>query len=201
MLARVESRAREKGCRTSAPIVREGIVAPDPEKAGASPLLAGCVPVDDLRCEPQACFRFRPRDLDRGQESREHQHVAGRFRHRGKDHVLVIGTFDHADAAAGVVAEAGEPRRCEAECTARGAAAAEARRAAAERVRNRNKAHEDFQRHAPVDATGVTLGRRRARDHPVGTGTRPAFRRTVRRTVESSALDHRQGDRRRRDKR
>ena len=58
MLARVESRAQEKGCRTSAPIVREGIAAPDPEKAGASPLLAGGVPDDDLRNERQACFRF-----------------------------------------------------------------------------------------------------------------------------------------------
>ena len=104
MLARVESRAQEKGCRTSAPIVREGIAAPDPEKAGASPLLAACVPADATRAGTSGELPLSPRDLDRGQEPREHQHVAGRFWHRGEDHVLVVGAFDHADAAAGVVA-------------------------------------------------------------------------------------------------
>ena len=107
--------------------------------AVASPLLAGDVPADRPRNGTQAWVALSPRDLDRGQQSREHQQVGRGFRHGSKDHVLVIGAFDHADAAAGPVAQAAEPRPREAERAPGGAAAAEARCAAAERVGTRRR--------------------------------------------------------------
>ena len=84
-----------------------------PGKGGRKSAFAGRVPAET--CGGSGLLALSPRDLDRGHEAREHQHVGGRLRHRRIDHVLVIGTLDHADAAAGAVAEAGEPRRGEAE--------------------------------------------------------------------------------------